>query len=116
MRLARGGAKVALVARRAERLTGVSDDALPIAADVTREADVDRAVATTLDRFGALDILVNAAGILVAGSVENTSLKAWDESMNVNVRAVFHLMSVASPALIATRGNIVNVSSVTGLR
>ena len=116
IRLAEGGAKVALVARRGDRLAQVCPDGLPIVADVTREADVERAVSTTLDSFGALDILVNAAGILVAGSIESTSLAAWDETLNVNLRAVFHLMHVASPALIASRGNIVNVSSVTGLR
>lgn len=110
------GAKVALVARRADRLADVCPDGLPIVADVTRETDVERAVSTTLDSFGALDILVNAAGILVAGSIENTSAAAWDETLNVNLRAVFHLMHAASPALIAARGNVVNVSSVTGLR
>ena len=124
IRLAHEGAEVALVARRADRLDEVaarirsetSRDALPIVADLSHEADAERAVASTLERFGAIHILVNAAGILVPGSIENTTLAAWDETMNVNLRAVFHLMSLAVPHLVAVRGNIVNVSSVVGLR
>ena len=116
MRLAQDGARVVLVARRADRLKDVCPDGLAIAADVTREIDIQRAVATTLDRYGALHILVNAAGIVVPGSIETTSSDAWDDTMNVNLRAVFRMMSAATPALIASRGNIVNVSSVTGLR
>jgi NAD(P)-dependent dehydrogenase (short-subunit alcohol dehydrogenase family) len=61
-------------------------------------------------------VLVNAAGHISSGSIETTSLTAWDAMMNVNLRAVFQLMQMASPHLIETKGNIVNVSSVTGLR
>ena len=53
---------------------------------------------------------------LMSGSVETTTLTAWDEMLNVNLRAVFHLMQLAAPHLEERRGNIVNVSSVTGLR
>ena len=61
-------------------------------------------------------MLVNAAGHISTGTIENTSLDAWDKMMNVNVRASFQLMQKALPSLIERRGNIVNVSSVTGLR
>ena len=124
IRLARDGFAVALAARRTDRLEEVADEirmsstpqVISIAADMTREDDVERAVGAAIEKFGGIDVLVNAAGILVGGSIENTSLAAWDETMNVNVRAAFYLMSVATPHLIARRGNIVNVSSVTGLR
>lgn len=124
LKFASEGARVVLAGRRADRLREVSEaiaaqtsgEALPLAADVTVEADAARAIAETVDRCGGLDVLVNAAGILVGGTVESTTLSAWDETMNVNVRAVFHLMHLAAPHLIARRGNIVNVSSVTGLR
>jgi NAD(P)-dependent dehydrogenase (short-subunit alcohol dehydrogenase family) len=66
--------------------------------------------------MGRLDVLVNAAGHISSGTIEDTSLTAWDVMMNINLRAVFCLMQSAVPALIETRGNIVNVSSVTGLR
>jgi NAD(P)-dependent dehydrogenase (short-subunit alcohol dehydrogenase family) len=61
-------------------------------------------------------VLVNAAGHISTGTIENTALAAWDAMMNVNLRAVFQLMQQAVPHLIKTKGNIVNVSSVTGLR
>ena len=60
--------------------------------------------------------LVNAAGILKAGRIEDTSLELWDEMLNINLRSVFHLMRLAVPHLERSRGNIVNVSSVTGPR
>ena len=119
-RLARDGARVALVGRRAARLeevaAAIGPEALPIAADLSIEADTERAVRETVAHFGGLDILVNGAGILVGGSLVNTSLAAWDQTMNVNLRSVFHLMQLAVPHLAARAGNIVNVSSVTGLR
>lgn len=61
-------------------------------------------------------MLINAAGILKSGSIENTSLEGWDEMMNINLRSAFHLMKLAVPHLERSGGNVVNVSSVTGLR
>src|SRR5271157_1380896 len=121
---ARQGARVSLVGRRAGRLQQVADaihlespaEAFLLEVDVAQETGAARIVDETIARFGALDVLVNAAGILVSGSLESTSLEAWDETMNVNLRAIFHLMQLAAPHLIPRRGNIVNVSSVTGLR
>jgi NAD(P)-dependent dehydrogenase (short-subunit alcohol dehydrogenase family) len=114
---------VALVGRDAEALAGVAEEiergggkAGAIVADVTREADAERAMVETIERFGGLDILVNAAGVLSNGTIENTTLGAWDAMLDVNLRAVFHLMQLAIPHLEARGGNIVNVSSVTGLR
>ena len=89
---------------------------LTLAVDVTNSDEGQHAIDETINRFGDLDVLVNAAGHISAGSIENTSLSAWDAMMNVNLRAVFQLMQIAAPHLIKTKGNIVNVSSVTGLR
>ena len=122
--LARQGARVALAGRRTDRLQQLADairaessgDTLQLSADLATEAGATRVIGETVARFGGLDVLVNAAGILVAGNLENTSLGAWDETMNVNLRSIFHLMKLAAPHLIPRRGNIVNVSSVTGLR
>ena len=61
-------------------------------------------------------MLVNAAGILKSGRLDETSVELWDEMMNINLRSVFHLMKLSVPHLERTRGNIVNVSSVTGPR
>ena len=123
LRFAEAGARVALVARDREALAEVAADiknwdteALEISADVTIEREAARAVGETIERFKRLDVLVNAAGGLSSGTIETTSLESWDEMMNVNLRAVFHLMQLATPHLAEHRGSIVNVSSVTGLR
>ena len=89
---------------------------LSLAVDVTVESQLQQAFHTAINQTGRLDVLVNAAGHISNGSIEDTSLQAWDAMMNVNLRSVFYLMQLAAPHLIKTGGNIVNVSSVTGLR
>jgi NAD(P)-dependent dehydrogenase (short-subunit alcohol dehydrogenase family) len=123
LRFAEEGARVGLVGRKSEELERVraeiisrGGDSFGIIADVTSEADARRAVEETFQRFGALDVLVNAAGILGSGTVETTALDDWDAMMNVNLRSVFHLMQLCVPHLERRAGNVVNVSSVTGLR
>lgn len=125
LRFAEAGAHLAVVGRDAEALAEVATEVaaccetevLAIRADLTIEGDARRVIAETVERFAGLDTLVNAAGSLVGGSIETTPLDDWDRMMNVNLRAVFHLMQLAVPALSARSGaSIVNVSSVTGLR
>jgi NAD(P)-dependent dehydrogenase (short-subunit alcohol dehydrogenase family) len=87
-----------------------------LAADVTEADAPSRIVTTALEHFGALTTLVNAAGIIGSGSIETTSDDQWDAMMDINSRAPFRLMRAAAPALIQSKGSIVNVSSVTGLR
>ena len=123
LRFAEAGARVALVGRDGESLSRTASEvserggeAVEIRADVTVESDARRAVESAVERFGGLDVLVNAAGILANGTVETTPLDAWDAMMNINLRSVFHLMQLAVPHLEQRRGNVVNVSSVTGLR
>ncbi len=84
--------------------------------DVTNQEEVANSFEQAISRAGKLDVLVNAAGHITSGTIENTSLAAWDAMMNVNLRSVFHLMQLAAPHLIESQGNIVNISSVTGLR
>lgn len=123
LRFAESSACVAAIGRDQAALSTVSDaigkqggESFRIYADVTNETDARRAVEQTVNQFGRLDVLVNAAGHISNGTIENTTLAAWDAMMNVNLRAVFHLMQLAVPHLTQTKGNIVNVSSVTGLR
>jgi NAD(P)-dependent dehydrogenase (short-subunit alcohol dehydrogenase family) len=85
-------------------------------ADLTETSQVDRLVSETVDDLGKIDILVNAAGIIKNGNIEDTSLYEWDKMLNINLRAVFYLMQKCVPFLEASKGNIVNVSSVTGPR
>jgi NAD(P)-dependent dehydrogenase (short-subunit alcohol dehydrogenase family) len=88
----------------------------PVLTDLRETSQVDRLITETIDQFKQLDVVVNAAGIIANGSVETTSLDEWDKMMNINLRSVFYLMHKCVPHLIKTKGNIVNVSSVTGLR
>lgn len=120
---AQAGARVVALGRDQSGLRVVKSeiertgaDALTIAADVTNESETRRALDEAIERFAGLDVLVNAAGHISSGNIENTSLAAWDAMMNVNLRAVFHLMQMATSHLIKSKGNIVNISSVTGLR
>ena len=115
------GAKVAFVARREKELndqcSSLNADAVQvIAADVTKEMDRQRIVGQTLTRFGGIDVLVNAAGIIANGTIENTTLEQWDTMFDVNLRSLFRLTQLALPSMIERKGNIVNVSSVTGIR
>lgn len=120
---AEAGANVVCVGRNADALKEVEQkireagsEAVIIQADVARDGEAERAVQHAIDAFGGIDVLVNSAGHISSGTIENTSLTAWDDMMNINVRAAFVLMQKALPSLIDRRGNIVNVSSVTGLR
>jgi NAD(P)-dependent dehydrogenase (short-subunit alcohol dehydrogenase family) len=63
-----------------------------------------------------LDVLVNAAGIIASGTIENTGLNDFDKMIDINLRSVFHLIQLSIPFLSKTKGNIVNVSSVAGVR
>jgi NAD(P)-dependent dehydrogenase (short-subunit alcohol dehydrogenase family) len=98
------------------KITEAGVRVLTIEADLVDNEAPARVVENALEVFGGIDVLVNAAGHITNGTIENTSLEAWDDMMDVNVRAVFQLMQRALPSLIERRGNIVNVSSVTGLR
>ena len=123
LKFAAAGADVAAVGRNQEALAGLSakleaygSKALTLTADLSLDADVDRIVSQTIDHLDGIDVLVNAAGHISSGTIENTTVAAWDAMLNINLRGVFLLMQKATPRLIERRGNIVNVSSVTGLR
>ena len=118
------GIKVVGVGRRQEELNAVRREAKEKnggvieteLADILENEQVERVVRETAENFGGVDILVNAAGIISNGSIETTTLEDWDRMMNVNLRSVFFIMQKCVPHLEKTRGNIVNVSSVTGTR
>ena len=85
-------------------------------ADVLETTQVEKVINDCIETFGQIDVLVNAAGIILNGSIENTTLDDWDKMMNINLRAVFYMMQKCVPHLEKTKGTIVNVSSVAGLR
>lgn len=120
---AREHAKLMIVARNEKALQEVADsirqnrgeaDIFPC--NLADEAQAKKCIEVMIAKYGGIDILVNAAGIIASGTIENTKLEDWDYMMNVNLRSIFLLMQYALPSLIERKGNIVNVSSVTGLR
>ncbi len=116
-RFAEQGAQVAAVGRRKEILSKVQRANIrTYAVDLINEQETSTFARRTLEDFGGVDILVNAAGIIANGTIENTSLADYDLMMNINVRSVLQLTQLVLPSIIERKGNIVNVSSVTGLR
>lgn len=123
VRLAQEGMDVVVVARdrqnlekTAQQIRELGCQALVITVDLSIEAQVQNCISKVIETFGRLDVLVNSAGIIDSGTVETTTLKSWDNMLNINLRSVFHLMKLSIPHLEKTRGSIINVSSVTGLR
>ncbi len=121
--LAAAGARVALVARRAERLRELvaqveadGGQAFVRAADVTDEADATGAVQDTIRHFGGLDILVNAAGMTQVSQVENADLADWQYVFDLNFWAALYTSRAAIGALKVRGGDIVNISSTAGRR
>lgn len=115
----RGAAVVGLGrgARALESLAAASNGAVrPLRADLSVEAERARAVEAAVSLLGGLDVLVNCAGMLEGGTIETTTLESFDRTMDLNVRALLDVTRRALPALIAARGNVVNVSSVAGAR
>lgn len=117
------GASVVVVGRD-ERALADAAAAMPASAgpplvcaqDVTAAGAGGTILEAALERFGRVDALVNAAGIIAMGSVEQTDDALWSRVMELNVNAPFRLMRAAIPALKERRGAIVNVSSVNGRR
>lgn len=122
--LASLGGQLVIVGRNVDKLKETADNiiaaggapALQLQADMDKESDVEKIVSDTLKKFGKLNVLVNNAGIIELGSIENTSLGQYDRVMNTNVRSLYQLTALATPELIKTKGSIVNVSSVNGIR
>ena len=117
------GAKVVAAGRRQARLDEVvariraaGGEAVAVAGDIREEA-VGRAwVAGAVKRYGGLDGLVNAAGVMGSGGLLNLEPAEWDRMMDTNLRAMYLLTRAAAPALIERRGAVVNLSSVAGPR
>lgn len=123
IQLAKEGASLALVGRNAEKFEkvvnrikdeGVDDEPLVILADVS--TDAERIVTKTIEKFGKIDVLINNAGFAIPASIETVQLDDYDKIQATNIRGTLHLTQLAIPYLEESKGNIVNVSSVCGLR
>ncbi len=120
--LAQAGARVAFVARDAERnaatvaeLAAAGVEVLPITGDITVAADVDRVVAETVAGLGGLDILVNNAGACFHNPSWDVPDEEWDTVFDLNVRALWKCSRAAGTHMRANGGgSIVNVGSMSG--
>lgn len=117
------GASVVAVGRNEKELNSLRDETQGAPgklklylSDIRETSQVERLIIYTTENFGQIDVLVNAAGIILNGTIENTTLDDWDKMMNINLRSVFYLMQKCVPHLEKTTGAIVNVSSVAGTR
>ena len=91
-------------------------DARYVHLDVTRPEDWQTAVATAVEAFGTLDVLVNNAGILNIGTIEDYDLAEWHRILDINLTGVFlGIRAAAGPMKAAGRGSIINISSIEGM-
>lgn len=119
-RFAQDGASVVLNGRTREKLERVTTDLEPDrvlvqTGDVSDQGDAEALIAAAVERFGRLDILVNNAGVVPTGLLLEASVADWRKVMAIDVDGVFFCTRAALPHLIRSGGNIVNVSSVSGL-
>ena len=113
------GAQVAVTARRAERLGALVADlpgSLAVAADLADAADREQVVASVVERFGTVDVLVNNAGTTSVGAIEDEDLDTFRAVLELNVTAVWHLAKLCgAPMTSKGSGSIVNIASIIGL-
>jgi NAD(P)-dependent dehydrogenase (short-subunit alcohol dehydrogenase family) len=113
------GAHVVLAARRAHRIEALAKElgrALAVPTELSAHADLERLVATTLDRHGRIDVLVNNAGIAGAVSAEDEPMEHFRAVLEVNLMSKFALTQLVARAMLRQgRGSVINVASVLGL-
>jgi NADP-dependent 3-hydroxy acid dehydrogenase YdfG len=125
LRLAELGARVAIAARRRDRLEElaerIGDGTLVVEADVTAAEQARSAVQRTVDELGRLDILINNAGVMLLGPVQDAPLEEWERMIEVNVNGLLYCAHAALPHLIQAAedgprqvADMVNLSSVAG--
>jgi NADP-dependent 3-hydroxy acid dehydrogenase YdfG len=125
LKLAELGASVVLVARRRDRIEDlagrIGDQALPIEADVGSLESAQAAVERAISELGRLDTLVNNAGVMLLGPVQDAPIEEWQRMLEVNVAGLLYCTHAALPHLLAAAedgprrvADVVNISSVAG--
>ncbi len=110
------GFDLTLASRTREKVEAAAQElgALPVAADVANEEDCRRIVDEHRERHGRLDVLVNSAGVGIAGGVDQLPLKQVDVQLDVNLRGLMLVTAAALPLLRDTHGLVVNIASIAG--
>jgi len=110
------GYDLTLASRTREKIEAAAGElgAHAVAADMSKEEDCVRVVAEHADRYGGLNVLVNSAGIGIAGTVESVQAKHIDLQLGVNLRGLLLVSREAIPLLKQTRGWIFNLASIAG--
>ncbi|CAH2041372.1 unnamed protein product, partial [Iphiclides podalirius] len=101
------------ISKKCEEAKGIAP--LVIKAELTDDDDVKGIVSKTIERFGRIDVLVNNAGVGVRGGIRD-GVEKLDRAMATNVRSAYLLTSLATPYLIQSKGNVVNISSVAAFK
>jgi len=122
--LANAGIKVAVAARRTERIEALvaqiqknGGEALALSGDIAEEAFAKDTVAQTVRHYGRIDILINSAGVIQGGSVEGADTNSWHQVMDVNFFAALYTCTAVIPHMRKQgSGDIINVSSTAGRR
>jgi NADP-dependent 3-hydroxy acid dehydrogenase YdfG len=120
--LSKAGAKVAIGARRTDRLESLKSqieksggEVLVQKLDVTKKAECDSFVDNVVKKWGTVDILVNNAGLMPLSFFKNLKVSEWDQMVDVNIKGVLYCTAAVIPHLNAKKsGHIVNISSVAG--
>lgn len=116
--LSKAGARVAVGARRADRLEALAQEApgeiLTLKLDVADRQSVQDAVATTVEHFGALDGLVNNAGVMLSGPILNADTTEWTRMVETNLLGSMYAVHAALPHLLQSKGAVVQISSTSG--
>jgi NADP-dependent 3-hydroxy acid dehydrogenase YdfG len=116
--LSRAGARVAVGARRTDRLTSLTEVApgemLVLELDVTDDRSVQDAVAATVERLGALDAVVNNAGVMLSGAILDADTSEWTRMVETNLLGSMYVVHAALPHLLRSKGAVVQISSTSG--
>jgi len=120
--LAEKGAKVALGARRTDRIESFADkikenggDAIAVSTDVTQRDQVKKLVDSAVDAFGQVDVILNNAGLMPLSPMKDLKIVEWDQMIDVNIKGVLYGIAAALPYMKEQKsGHFINVSSVAG--
>src|SRR5574338_659636 len=120
--IAKAGAKVAVGARRVDKLEQLKKDiekiggeCITVQCDVTKRSDCENLINAAIKKWNKIDLLVNNAGLMPLSFVKNLKIDEWNQMIDVNIKGVMYCTAAAIPHMLAKKsGHIINISSVAG--